>query len=137
MLRLFRLGRATAVDTAEVGDDTSAARSRSSCSILLGVPRSRLARSSGASVERASVEPYSATVPPIPTKPGPSVHRSRPRDGSAAISRPGTSHGSVASRSTVTAEISAVGPLTAEIGRALVDYGQPQRRPPQVCHVPQ
>ena len=44
---------------------------------------------------RASVGPYSATVAPIPAKPATPIHRSRPRDGSAAISRPGMSHRSV------------------------------------------
>ena len=43
----------------------------------------------------ASIGPYSATVGPIPTKPATPIHRSRPRDGSAAISRPGMSRRSV------------------------------------------
>ena len=41
---------------------------------------------------RTSIGPYSATVGPIPTKPATPIHRSRPRYGSAAISRPGTHH---------------------------------------------
>ena len=40
---------------------------------------------------RASIITYSATVAPIPSKPAMPIHRSRPTDGSAEISRPGMS----------------------------------------------
>jgi len=52
-----------------------------SCSAVLDESDAEKAR-------RLSVGPYSATIAPIPTKPTP-IHHSRPRDGLAAISRPG------------------------------------------------
>ena len=57
------------------------------CYVVLAVPLAEIAR-------RASIGPYSATAGPNPTKPATLIHRSRPRDGSAAISRPGMSRGS-------------------------------------------
>ena len=60
------------------------------CCVVLDVPDAEKAR-------RGSVRPYSATVAPIPTKPATPIHRSRPRDGSTAISRPGMHHRSVIS----------------------------------------
>ena len=58
------------------------------CYVVLAVPPAEMA-------PRASIGPYSATVGPIPTKPATPIHRSRPRDDSTAISRPGMSHRSV------------------------------------------
>ena len=56
--------------------------------VCSSVPLAEIAR-------RASIEPYSATVGPIPTKPATPIRRGGPRDGSTAISRPGMSHKSV------------------------------------------
>ena len=53
--------------------------------VCSSVPLAEIAR-------RASIEPYSATVGPIPTKPATPIHRTRSRDGSTAISWPGMSH---------------------------------------------
>ena len=52
-------------------------------------------RSKHGGPRRASVGSYSATVASIETEPATPIRRSRPSDGSSAISRPGMPHGSV------------------------------------------
>ncbi|EJK46246.1 hypothetical protein THAOC_35096, partial [Thalassiosira oceanica] len=85
--------------------------------IVLRRARACRTRSKHGGPRSASVGPYSATVAPIPTKPATPIHRSRPSDGSSAISRPGMPHGSVIFMLNPILRLNAMNFIVKEAGR--------------------